>query len=297
MNHAISLSHRTLVIISGADRIDFLQGLLTNNVNQCENGKAIYACLLTPQGKFLHDMIIASHHDKLWCEIDASSIEDFITRLKRYTLRAQVTIEQPDTPHMVLAVTDPAAVERFTLPNQQGARRYEEPYQALLLRDPRLERLGARIWLPQQHAEAFRTAHELTSAPLATYEQHRLALGVPDGRRDMTPESALLLEWRLDKLHAIDFTKGCYVGQEVTARTHHRANLRKHSYIIHGASELPDTGTGITTADGIVAGSLGTHEGRTGIAVLKDALVIEATEDAPLHAGNIPLTITSPDWA
>ena len=125
------------------------------------------------------------------------------------------------------------------------------------------------------------------------YETHRIALGVPDGAKDMHADKSLLLQFGLDKLNGVSFSKGCYVGQEVTARSKFRGQVRKALYCVSADSALPPLGTGVTSA-GHDIGELRSVSGTIGLALLKSDELEKIT--APLLAGDIEITNRLPDW-
>jgi folate-binding protein YgfZ len=236
MDRLISINNRSVLAISGEDRFTFLQGLITNDIHLLQKQKAIYAAFLSPQGRFIHDFFITEKGDTLRLEVERERCADLIKRLKIYKLRSKITIEdQAETWQMAVFL---GSIEE--LPAEWRAYAYQ---------DPRLPALGIRLILP--------LSFQITElCPFDVYDQRRITLGVPDGSRDMVPEKAIPLEYRLDALHAISWTKGCYIGQELTARTKHLGVVRKGLFpaIFEGAP--PVFGTPVYTADGTKAGTI-----------------------------------------
>ncbi|WP_341207028.1 folate-binding protein [uncultured Sphingomonas sp.] len=185
---ATMLADRALLRLSGEDVRGFLQGLLTNDV---AGALPVWAGLLTPQGKALFDMIVWSDGDDVLLDVEREQREAIARRLTMYRLRRAITIAPEDA----LAVHwAPVAPDRTP--------------------DPRLEALGARWIAPP--------------APAATgWHEHRLSLGVPEGVADLGAGETLWLEANARELRGVSFTKGCYVGQENTARMHHRDKVRR----------------------------------------------------------------------
>ena len=146
---------------------------------------------------------------------------------------------------------------------------------------------GVRLILPREGAVAALAARGTRPATAADYDRHRLALGLPDGSRDLVPEKTLLLEAGFDRLGGIDFTKGCYVGQELTARTRYRANIRKRLYRVAIDGPLPAPGTAVTR-DGRSVGEMHSGAGDIGIALLR-ITEAEARSESPLIAGDARL--------
>lgn len=195
------LPARGLIHVEGKDRASFLQGLITNDITQAASSHLQYACLLTPQGKFLHDFFIHETGEAflLDCEGGARA-QDLYKRLVSYRLRAAVQISVQD--HVpVYAVFGSDA---YGLPDprhpQMGYRSFEKP--------PLMEELP------------FDTPN--------SWDVRRIALGIPDGSRDLIPEKSTLDEGQIDQFHGVSYDKGCYVGQELTARMHYRGLGKKH---------------------------------------------------------------------
>jgi folate-binding protein YgfZ len=162
--------------------------------------------------------------------------------------------------------------------------------------DPRLAQLGVRALVPREDAQAFVAAHGLTPAPFAAYDRHRLALGVPDGSRDLVIERSLLLESGFEELHGVSFAKGCFVGQELTARTKHRGLVKKRLVPVRVSGALPEPGTPVTRG-GRDAGEMRSGNGETGLALLRlEQMAPEAARTGPLLAGETVLSPAPPPW-
>ena len=241
-----ALADRAVVEVTGPDAAAFLQGLITNDIAGASDGRAIYAALLTPQGKIVYEFIVAPSTGGFFLDCARSNATDLAARLKKYKLRAKVTItERTD----LTVVVSPSAM--------LGA-----------VADPRLEALG------------FRTYQATASAPgdATAYHAHRIALGVPDSS-DLAPETHFPLDCNFDELHGVDFEKGCYVGQELTARMKHRATARRRILIASSNAPLPPQGTPITLGSAEI-GELLSNQGTKGLAIIRlDRLgsAIEAT--------------------
>ncbi len=239
------LPNRGLIHIEGADRHDFLQRLISNDMNALEPGKALYSCLLTPQGKFLHDFFALEGGEFTMLECEGGKrAQDLYDTLNTYRLRADVQISVEDnTPVSVV----------FGANNTTG---YADP------RDPEM---GWR---------SFEKPEGLEEKPFETWDEHRISLCIPDGSRDMIPQKSTLLECNIDKLNGVSFEKGCYVGQEPTARMHYRGLVKKHLYVM----QLPPLAGGIESgseirAEGKLIGEMRSSCGDVGLALLKDAHV------------------------
>mgnify|MGYP000420293001 CR=1 FL=1 len=261
------LNDRAVLLLSGDDRVTFLQGLITNDTEKLAQGEALYAALLSPQGKFLHDFFLVPEGNHILIDIHHNRAADLMARLNIYKLRSKIMIApQPDM-HVTAAWEIPAPA--------QGEH---------VIADPRHPTLGWRIY-----GKAAAPTHD----PHGDYEAHRIALGIPDGVKDMTVDKSLLLEFGFDALHGLSFSKGCYVGQEVTARSKFRGQVRKQLYRVESDAALPASGTSITTGSTVV-GELRSTSGKQGLALLKTEEVEKA--ELPLMAGDTPLRCRLPEW-
>ncbi len=268
---AILLENRGILAVSGPDARSFLQGLISNDVNRVTSERAIYAAFLTAQGRFLHDFFIAAHEGELLIDCEADRRDDLLKRLRMFKLRAKAEIEDRTGAMMVAALTGTGALDAAGLAAEPGAAR---PWlDGTVFADPRDPAIGARTILPAADAQARLAAEGFAAAGPETYEEARLALGLPDGSRDMPPGEALLMESNFDRLNGLDWDKGCYVGQEITARMRYRGLVKKRLYpvTISGGSLAP--GTPVTAAGKKVGTVRSSADGRA-LALLK----VEAVE-------------------
>ncbi|MFA7431688.1 MAG: folate-binding protein [Rhodospirillaceae bacterium] len=290
---SVLLPHRGVLAIAGEDRKTFLQGLVTNDVTKVAENRAIHAAFLTPQGKFLHEFFISERGGTLLLEGEAERIDDLRTRLSRYRLRAKVTLEV--RPDLAVAVAFGAAKATLGLPDDPGAAMpFGEGGVAFV--DPRLAQAGLRFVLPREGAEAALAAAGFTATDLETWEAHRLRLGLPDGSRDLPIEKAMPMESGFEELHGIDFKKGCYIGQELTARMKYRALVKKRLMPVTIDGPLPDPGTPLTTADGKDAGEMRSGLVKEGGAIGLALIRLEHRTGGPLQAGAALVSPVLPDW-
>lgn len=226
------MTDRQIYSISGPDRIDFLQGLITNDARRLSQGP-VYAALLSPQGKYLADFLLIPRDHEVLLDIAAPLAEATVRRLSMYKLRADVAIA-------------PTALKlrRGTGPAPEGA-----------VADPRHPALGWRLYGTDEGDDG------------TDWDALRVAHCIPESGAELTPDT-YILEAGFERLNGVDFRKGCYVGQEVTARMKHKTELKKGltRVTLEGAA---DPGTPIQTADGRPAGTLHTRSGDAGIAYLR----------------------------
>ena len=286
----VLLEDRGILAVSGPDRQNFLQGLVSNDVMRVVPERAGYAALLTAQGKYLHDFVMIECQDAIWIDAERERLTDLRRRLALYRLRAKVEIaERPDL--AVAAVFGDDAANLFDLPEEPGAAR---PYDGgMALVDPRLAALGVRVISERKClARIVADLPDVAEADAAAYDRHRLALGVPDGSRDLVPEKTILLEAGFDELHGVDWQKGCYIGQELTARTKYRGLIKKRLFPVRIDGPQPVPGT-IVTQGGADAGEMRSARDGTGLAVLR----LDAVGNAvPLACGDATLKPVKPDW-
>jgi folate-binding protein YgfZ len=266
----ILLEDRAVIALAGPEARAFLQGLITNDVEKIAPGRAIYAALLTPQGKILFDFLIAEGDGALLLDCSADRRDALAKRLSIYRLRAKVEIEARDQLAVLVGLTGAPAARGVT---------FEDPRLAALGH----RSIGARAEMPQ------------TAASAAAYHAHRLALGVPEGA-DFGVDKMFALDGDLDELHAIAFDKGCYVGQELTARMKHRGTARKRLLPIATAdgSSLPAHDTSVT-ANGVGIGEITSNHGGGGFALTRLDRLDEA-RDAPLLADGKAVILSRPAW-
>jgi len=286
------LDHRAVLALGGADCRSFLQGLTSNDVTRLTPDHALFSALLTAQGKFLHDLfLIDDGRDGVLVETEAARRDELARKLTLHRLRARVTIEAAPE-RGVFAAWGEGALAALGLPDEAGATRAFAG--GLALADPRLAGAGARLLLPEEGAAALEAAG-FAPASFAAWDRFRLGLGLPDGSRDIEPDKGLLLECGHDELHGVDFDKGCYLGQELTARTRYRGLIRKRLMPVTIAGPIPAPGTPILSGEA-EAGEMRSSQGDVGLALIRlDAF--RASGGHGLRCGEATLTATRPVWA
>ena len=289
----VVLRHRGVLRAEGADARSFLQGIVSNDVERVGPEQAVWAAFLTPQGKFLHEFFIVELDGALLLDCEAERLADLQQRLSRYRLRSKVTLAAAGGSLAVAALFGDQALDRLGLPAEPGK---GKPFEGgVVYCDPRLPALGARAILPAAEAPAILEHAGFEAGNLADYDGRRIALGVPDGSRDLEVERSILLENGFDELHGVDWDKGCYMGQELTARTKYRALIKKRLLPVAIEGPAPAPGTAIL-ADGKEAGVMRSASGDLGLALLRlDTL--DGAEGPVFTAGEARLTPRKPDWA
>lgn len=272
MHKAALLTDRAAFALSGADAESFLQGLVTNDMEECREDRALYAALLTPQGKILFDFFIVRTGEQFLIDCAAARADELAKRLGFYRLRAKVEI----TLRADLSVE---AIWHDGSPVKASGSAFP---------DPRLPSLGQRMI-------AANVALSAANATLADYHAHRIQLGVPDSA-DLPPDTVFALDAGFEELNGVSFTKGCFIGQEVTARMKHRATARRRMLIAEGNGPLPQPGTPLVAQQQDI-GALATAQGSRGLALVRlDRLADVETSGAAVTAGSTIVTLRRPDW-
>ncbi len=294
-----TLPQRGLLGLGGPDAIEFLQNLISNDVARLGPDTSLYGLLLTPQGKFLHDFFIARLPQAvdgvdLVLDCEGGRIDDLERRLTMYRLRSEVTIANLSDRYTVAAAFGNGALQALSLSAEAGD---TKPIGGgIAMTDPRLSEMGARVIVPMGDLPGVLTDAGFTEAKLADYDRMRLSHGVPNSSDDMAVEKAFPLEAGLDDLNAIDFKKGCYVGQELTARTHYRGTIRKRLFRVDVDGPTPEPGTPVTL-EGVKAGVMRSGQDGIAMAMLRLEQVAESEKTgAHFAAGNARLRAVTQPW-
>jgi len=289
------LDDRGLISVAGVDAREFLQGLVSNDVRKLTPERTLHSAFLTPQGKYLHDFFIIALGDEILLDCEAGRLADLLRRLGLFKLRSQVTLTDVTADFSVIALMGNDWADDLGLPHEAGSAGAFLGGVAYV--DPRLAAMGGRGVISRDGAEEALSRAGFASRPAADYHTLRLRLGLPDGSRDMVVERAILLENGFDELGSIDWDKGCYMGQELTARTKHRALIKKRLMPVTVDGPLPAAGTPVMM-EGREAGEMRSGQDGLGLALIRlEYLDQAAGSETPFTAGDSRLTPTKPDWA
>jgi tRNA-modifying protein YgfZ len=280
---AALLPDRGVIKVSGEAARDFLNGLVTTDIGLIRPGLGRFGALLTPQGKITADFLIteapSGHGGGFLIDCPRALAQMLADKLGFYKLRAKVVVENLSDSLGVLAAWDG-----------------EPPVKPdLTFADPRGEKLGWRILIP---AELAPKAANLIGADLvddAVYEAHRIACGALRGGIDFMYGDAFPHETNMDRLHGVDFGKGCYVGQEVVSRMQHRGTARTRTVRLILEDSPPEAGVAIVAGDKPV-GTMGSSAGGMGLGLLRIDRAADALDaGVPLTAGGIAIRLAEPD--
>jgi folate-binding protein YgfZ len=260
------LPDRGVLEVAGPDRVAFLQGLVSNDVAGLAPGHAAWAALLTPQGKWLADFFVLAADDALLLDAEAGLVPMLAQRLARFRLRSKVELRDVSADWRVHAAWGAP-------PDAPG----------IVAPDPRLPEAGWRVLTPEPLP---------ADASAADYDSHRLALGLPDGSKDLDSEKSVLLEAGFDELHGVSWSKGCYMGQELTARTRYRGLLKRRLVPVQVEGPLPPRGTAVLDGAGAEVGEMRSGRDGLGLALLR----LDALGRAPFTAAGATLTPRIPAW-
>lgn len=255
----IHLIDRAIIAISGPDRKKFLQGLLTNDVEKASTTNLIYTTMLNAQGRFLYDFFIFEINENLMLDCLATRRDEIIQKLSFYKLRAQVAIKKEETIKVISSTDD----KGFS--------------------DPRNAKLGYRFY----------SADDVDASLLDSYHYQRISLKIPESEHDLTYEKSFILEFGFDDLNAIDYNKGCYVGQELTARTHHRGEIRKKIFHVKISTKCAEKNSEIYCEGksvGLILSSVFHENELHALALIKDPQDLDLTK---LEFANQKISVVS----
>ncbi len=265
------LPDRGVLAVSGEDAESFLNRLLTNSVLAMRPGEARFAALLSPQGKLLFDFFVVREGDGFLLDCGREQAADLARKLTMFRLRAKVAVADRSGELGVAAVWNSVLMEA--------------PGRAF--RDPRHDRLGYRI-------VAAPDALASLEGDSAAYEAHRIACGVPRGGVDFVYGDTFVHDANMDLLHGVDFAKGCYVGQEVVSRVHHRNSARRRVVRLHGYGKAPAIGDKVE-AGAAALGAITSLAGEEALATLRiDRLAEAQATNTPVTVGETLVAVSLP---
>ncbi|KAK9300585.1 hypothetical protein QLX08_006742 [Tetragonisca angustula] len=311
------LKNKSLLRIRGNEASVFLQGLITNDMKHFEEGAAnIYALFLNIKGRVMYDVIIykSQENNVYYVECDSQAAEPLQKHLKIYRIRRKIDIDHLGDKINVWAFFDPTQCMN-NKPNDNNKQKLEGLIfpcgtlnnkvskiveNIMIYEDPRLSDLGIRILaastIERQEIIKHLNLDVVDSTNNLNYKAFRYKLGVPEGIEDLPPGKALPLEVNCDYLHGVSFHKGCYIGQELTARTYHTGVVRKRLMPLL-FNEIPNKSLlyddKIVNESGNAVGKFRGIESQYGLGLMR---IIESLNAQSLTISNIRLKVLKPMW-
>lgn len=262
------LADRRLIRVSGTGAEEFLNNLITADIENLPAGEARAAALLTPQGKILFDFLIWRDGGDYLIETGAAEQDALLRRLTMYKLRAPVDLKVETVEGVSVFWTETAPVAG--------------------VRDGRFAKAGIDL---------FRLPGASASGDVAAYDALRVDHGIAESGRDYALQDAFPHDVLMDVNDGVSFRKGCFVGQEVVSRMKHRGTARRRVVTVSAGGALPASGTEIT-ADGKPVGTLGTVCGNRALAIVRiDRIADALASGTPLLAKTVPVTVALPAWS
>lgn len=263
MSQLESLPDRAVIRFTGDDRTTFLQGLITQDMNRLAHERAIFAALLTPQGKILFDFFVVTDGDALLIDCNADAAPALLKRLSMYKLRAKVA----------LAIDDGLKVCASANEIKEG------------FADPRHDAMGWRTISAQAGA-----------AVSDAYDLRRIAAGVPEFGKDFGADEMFLTDVNFDLLNGVNYKKGCFIGQEVTSRMKRKGDIRRRTLIASFDGAPPSKGAAITAGASTLGEILNRTDGAALAAVRLDRLEKARAEQTPILCKDRELQLQIPAY-
>ena len=266
MSEPILLSDRAVIRLSGEDRISFLQGIITQDVELLKKRSSIFAALLTPQGKILFDFLIALQGDTLLIDCNKETAPALLKRLSLYKLRAKVSLEIDDTLQIIASP--------------------QEIKDNVSFADPRTPALGWRAIVNNGNH----------SSDNNEYDQRRIALGVPEFGKDFGSDEVFLLDVNYDALSGVNYKKGCFIGQEVTSRMKRKGEVRRRTLIAVFDGEAPEKGAPVTAGASTLGDIMNHADGKALALIRLDRWEKAKAENTAVMCGNTELQLCIPAY-
>ena len=247
----IKIPNRSFIGIKGADRKSFLQGICTINIEKINNTFGGWGAVLSPQGKFQYGFFIFEYNDTLYLETTSENLMAFGGLLSKYIMTSNVEFSIPENINVYTDITPTKSTGTITTENNK-----------IILNDPRSTIIGSRIYM-------FDNGEMDETGTIEAYEKIRIENTIVDLDVDGVLDKSLVLELNMDKLNGVDFDKGCFVGQEITARMHYKSGVKKNTYTIESDKPL-NIGDSVMTDDGKNIGTVSSAFGNMGLAILRN---------------------------
>ena len=288
------LDSRGVVAVEGPEARSFLQAMISNDANNISSSASIYAAMLTPQGKYLHDFVISQVGNRFLLETEQDRILDLVKRLNLFRLGAKVTITAIEGDHLVAAFW--GRTSPLILANDHKPGFTDTVSDCCVVLDPRLAALGYRVMGTKLNIEKFISQALPDPVTKSDFDSHRLEIGVPDGSRDIRVNKSFLLESNFEELNGVAFDKGCYVGQENTARQKHKGTIRRRLIKVNISGPPPVNNERISWKNGEI-GEMRSVRDDAGMAIIRlDRWAEAKAQNAEFRAGSAIVVPVLPEW-
>ncbi len=278
-NYFFEESKNSIIKITGSDKFKFLQGIISNDIYLLKNKTSIYSAILSPQGKFISDFIISTHDDNFYIEINNNNLEEILTKFSLFKLKSNVSFKVIENAKIILS-------------NMNFINIIKNHAKAFF--DPRFNEFFTRIYLFESNIK-FKSnkikTHKLTEKE---FKELRLRHGIPDFQVDKISNKSFLMEMRFDKLNGLSWDKGCYLGQEVTARMYYRKKISKKIFQIkiNLNTNIEDK----VLFDDDEVGVITSHDNKNGFAYLDNKLS-KKFDKKKLRSGDSIISFMEPWWS
>ena len=262
-------NYRTILMAKGKDTIPFLQSLLTNDINKINKKNAVYSALLSPQGKYLFDFFVYLYDEKVYIECNFEQINEIKNLLSKYILRKDIILHTKND-LISIPVFDKKISQDLSQAN--GVKKLEKYNKLLFYIDPRNIRMGARLVGERKEVNNFFVSNKLAYDIKDEYNKRRIELCIPEPIIDLEYNKSFILEYNFEQINGVSFSKGCYIGQENTARLKYRGNIKrslKKVKLVKG--NMPDIGSALYLNNNEVGIMKSSYE-NLGLALIKTQL-------------------------
>ncbi len=276
------LEQRSLIKICGKDKFSFLQGIISNDIENLKKKSAIYSSILSPQGRFISDFFLSNFKEGFLMEINRGDEEDVIKKLNFYKLRSNVSIELEKNVSVFLLSND----------SEENLKEINENY--ICFDDPRFKKFFKRLYVFNDDNSINLENVRLKKVINQVFNDLRLKFSIPDFQLDAEKNKTLLMEMRFDELNGISWDKGCFMGQEITARMKYRNLMKKRIFKIkiNFKSSIDDE---IRIQDEVI-GNIFSHNKIDGLAYIK-LKELDINSNIEMKSGDSSIKIEKIWWS
>lgn len=277
-----NFTENDIIKISGKDKCNFLQGIISNDIKNVENGKPIYSSILSPQGRFLYDFFVIKNQDSFLLECRKVHSFEILKKFNMHKLRSDVNFELQNNFEILLLNIEDIDIVLESLKNKMH------------FSDPRFPKLLSRIYIKGSDFEKIINSSRLKEISNQDYKNFRLKYFIPDFTEDAEIGKSLLMEMRFDKLNGISWDKGCYMGQEVTARMKYRNIVKKQLFGVKiNFNSFTDNDIKV---EGESIGKLMSHNKEYGISFI-NLKKLDEFSFRKIYSGDSTINLEIPWWA